>query len=122
MLYGVLGAGKTLLLANGERLQPAVMFIDMSELNIDAQRVGGSAHNAGTRLAPTGEKLPETRSDCICRRLENGVSLDESARIDNKIEQVDRRRTRGRGAAGAAPAGQDLPASFPRWNTKEAAA
>ena len=79
VLSGFLGAGKTTLLNrvlnNRDGLRVAVIFNDMSEVNIDADLV-----RADTELSRTGEALVEMANGCICCTLRDDL-LAEVGRL-----------------------------------------
>lgn len=84
VLSGFLGAGKTTLLnhilASRDGLRVAVIVNDMSEVNIDAQLVGGPHATSATQLSRTEQKLVEFSDGCICYTLREDL-LDEVARL-----------------------------------------
>ena len=58
----------------------AVIVNDMSEVNIDAQLVGGPRATSATQLSRTEEKLVEFSNGCICCTLREDL-LEEVARL-----------------------------------------
>jgi G3E family GTPase len=80
ILSGFLGSGKTTLLTralrNREGMRIAVIVNDMSEVNIDAQRVGSE----GPEVLHRDETLVEMTSGCICCTL-RGDLLTEVRRL-----------------------------------------
>jgi G3E family GTPase len=82
VLSGFLGAGKTTLLNrvlnNREGRRVAVIVNDMSEVNIDADRV-----RADTELSRTDETLVEMSNGCICCTLRDDL-LAEVRRLAGK--------------------------------------
>lgn len=86
VLSGFLGAGKTTvlnhILNNREGLRVAVIVNDMSEVNIDAQRVAETA-----TLSRTNESLVQLSNGCICCTLRKDLltevtTLARSGRFD----------------------------------------
>jgi len=90
VLSGFLGAGKTTLLNrilnNSEGRRVAVIVNDMSEVNIDAERI----RSGQSSLQRTDEQLVEMTNGCICCTLREDLlaevrSLAESGRFDNLV-------------------------------------
>lgn len=80
VLSGFLGAGKTSLLnhvlAHPQGRRIAVIVNDMSEVNIDAQRVAGGP----SALTRVDERMVEMTNGCICCTLREDL-LEEVARL-----------------------------------------
>jgi G3E family GTPase len=68
------------ILANRAGLRVAVIVNDMSEVNIDAQLVGGPRATPAAQLSRTEEKLVEFSNGCICCTLREDL-LEEVARL-----------------------------------------
>ena len=90
VLSGFLGAGKTTLLnhllASAGDQRTAVIVNDMSEVNIDAERL----RNGGVEITHQDETLVELTNGCICCTLRDDLRrevarLSDSGRFDNLV-------------------------------------
>ena len=95
ILSGFLGSGKTTLLThalrNREGMRIAVIVNDMSEVNIDAQRVGSE----GPEVLHRDETLVEMTNGCICCTLRGDLltevrRLAADGRFDYLLVEFDR--------------------------------